>query len=447
MSRPLPATLTVVGPSPLEGQVRAPGDKSISHRVLLAGALAEGRSEIEGLAEGEDVAHSAVALAALGAGISREPGPEAKVVVEGGRGRLHPPEGPLDCGNSGTLMRLLSGVLASFPWRVVLVGDASLSARPMDRIRDPLSAMGAQLAGQGARCTAPLVVQGGRLVGIDYETPVPSAQVKSAVLFAGCGAQGDTVVRERVATRRHTEEVLARCGLQVTVAPWGERGARVQLRPGALAPARHVVPGDPSQAAFWVVGGCVVPGSSLSVSEVYAGPYRSGFLGVLSRMGALVQSRPSGPGRVTLEAAAGPLVGTVVEAAEIPSLDEVPILAVAAAAAAGTTVFRDVGELRVKEVDRMAATCQLVQAFGAAARIHGDDLVVQGAGPRGLSPGRFEAAGDHRMAMAAAVAGLAAPGESTIGGFGAVATSYPGFLDDLYTLGGPGAARPGGEVR
>ena len=315
----------------------------------------------------------------------------------------------------------------------------------MDRIAEPLRQMGALVAGRGERCLPPIEVDGGPLRGIEWAPPVASAQVKSCVLLAGLAASGETVVREAVATRAHTEELLAGAGAEISVERAGP-GRVVRLRASALRPIELDVPGDPSQAAFWLVAGCLVPGSEVAVTHVYGGAERTGYLGVLARMGADVEQdvaarrhgRPGGPPR-------GALVGTEVAAAEIPSLDEVPVLAVAAAAAAGRTTFSDVGELRVKETDRLAAVGALVRAFGAGASVDGDDLRIDGVGPdRRLAHARTDSHGDHRMAMAAVVAALAAgPGESTVDGFASVATSYPGFTADLARA---GRRRGGGAV-
>jgi 3-phosphoshikimate 1-carboxyvinyltransferase len=410
---------------------------------VLLGALAEGTSTIRGLSDGDDVGRTVAAVAALGAGVGH---PEPNVVtVEGGRTRMHAPNGPLNLGNSGTGMRLLAGVLAGLPLAAELVGDESLSARPMDRIAEPLRAMGASVHGRGPRCLPPLEVRGGRLVGIDWTPREPSAQVKSCILFAGLSATGETVVREPVATRAHTEELLEAAGADISVEPWGD-GRVVRLRRSPLRRLTLTVPGDPSQAAFWAVAGAVVPGSALVVHGVYGGAERTGFVGVLQRMGADVTLRPGATGSVDVVVRFGPgLTATEVAAAEIPSLDEVPALVVAAAVAAGTTCFADVGELRVKESDRLDAAVALAGAFGARAEAVGNRLLVHGVGPDGhLTPGRFHSRGDHRLAMAAAIAALAAPGWSEIGGFDAVATSYPGFADDLRALGGDAVAVPAG---
>jgi 3-phosphoshikimate 1-carboxyvinyltransferase len=334
-------------------------------------------------------------------------------------------------------MRLLCGLVAGFAWETELVGDESLSARPMDRVAEPLSLMGATVEGRGERCLPPLQVRGGNLRAIDWTSKVASAQVKSAILLAGLAAEGTTVVRESVTTRTHTEEMLAEAGADITVEPWGE-GRVVTVRPSTLKPVERTVPGDPSAAAFFAVAAAVVPDSAVDISDVYSGPARLGFVTVIQRMGAdvtLVPATDVATATIRIKATTRPLQATDVAAAEIPSLDEVPILAVAAAVAEGTTVFSDVGELRVKEVDRLAAVIDMVEAFGAAARAEGDTLAITGVGGP-LRGARFDSLGDHRMAMAAAIAALAAaPGEhSLITGFAATATSYPSFADDLRHL-------------
>jgi 3-phosphoshikimate 1-carboxyvinyltransferase len=436
-----PRILVVDGGTPCRGTVRTPGEKSISHRAVLLGALAEGTSVIHGISDGADVAASLAAVEAMGAGVERHD--DGTIVVHGGRARLHHAPAPLDCGNSGTSMRLLAGLVAGFNWVTELVGDESLSIRPMDRVAEPLGLMGASVVGQGPRCQPPLLIRGGALHGIDWTSKVASAQVKSAILLAGLSADGTTIVREAVTTRTHTEEMLTEAGADLTVEPWGE-GRIVRVRASSLKPVERTVPGDPSASAFFVVAGCVVPGSSVDVAGVYSGPARLGYVSVLQRMGASITLVPGDPGTATIRAVAGPLRATDVHAREIPSLDEVPALAVAAAVAQGTTVFSDVGELRVKEVDRLVAVADMVAAFGASAAIDGDTLAITGLGGP-LRGARFDSRGDHRMAMAAAVAALAAhPAErSLITGFGAVETSYPAFAQDLERLAvGTRAPRP-----
>ncbi|HVC71503.1 MAG TPA: 3-phosphoshikimate 1-carboxyvinyltransferase [Acidimicrobiales bacterium] len=432
--------LVVPGGRPLTGTVAVPGDKSISHRALLLAAVAEGTSEVRGLSDGEDVARTAAAVSALGATIDGS-------LISGGPAVIRAPAGPLDMGNSGTTIRLLAGLVAGWEMTVVMSGDASLGQRPMDRVAVPLRLMGAEVHGTGERCLPPLTVRGGGLHGIDYSPPMASAQVKSCVLLAGLNADGETVVREGVPTRLHTEEMLALCGADVRVED--DEGTHVvRVRRSALRPFAVDVPADPSQAAFWVVAGCIVPGSDIRMERVYVGAGRRGFLDVLRRMGGdieeVVQSGPADlAATATVRARYGPLRATAVEATEITGLDEVPVLAVAAACAEGTTVFSDVGELRVKESDRLEAVVRLVGAFGGSAEVDGDDLVVHG--QPALVPGIFDAGEDHRMAMAGAVAGAAAHGgePSTISGFASVATSYPRFGDHLSELAGSGPAGSG----
>jgi len=410
-------TLTVQGRPPrgLRGTLRVPGDKSISHRALLLGARAEGTSRVTGLSDGDDVGRTAAAVAAMGAAVEDAGG--GAVVVTGGR--LHDPGSRLDVGNSGTAMRLLAGFCAPFPWATVLVGDDSVSRRPMERVAEPLRAMGAVVDAE----YPPLRVQGGRLRGIDYQVPVPSAQVKSAVLLAGLGAQGETVVREREPTRAHTEEMLAAIGADVEVSP-----GVVRLRPSALRPFELAVPGDPSQAAFWVVAALVVPGSDLAVEGVYTGPARTAFLDVLARMGASLEVDH---GRIRARWSPG-MHGTDVAGEEVPGLiDEIPILAVAAALAEGASRFTGAAELRVKESDRIATTTAMLGALGATAEALPDGMVVLGHQGAGLQGGSVATAGDHRIAMAGAVAGLAAEGVTRIEGWESVATSYPRFEEDL----------------
>jgi len=305
----------------------------------------------------------------------------------------------------------------------------------MDRVAEPLVRMGAEVTGEGDRTLPPVSVTGGALRGITYTPPMASAQVKSAILLAGLGADGETVVHEPVATRAHTEEMLAAAGADISFERVGG-GRTVRVRRSSLQPGTFFVPGDPSQAAFWVVAGIIVPGSLITVDGIQLGIERLGFLGVLRRMGATIEMEEVGNLTGSVTSYTCGLHGTVVEAAEIPSLDEVPILAVAAATALGTTRFREVGELRVKESDRLTGTAELVRAFGAAAIVDGDDLVVDGTGGP-LHPARVDPRGDHRMAMAAAVAGAACPaasGETAITGWDVVATSYPGFAHTLDQL-------------
>ncbi|MBA3268255.1 MAG: 3-phosphoshikimate 1-carboxyvinyltransferase [Acidimicrobiia bacterium] len=415
--------LRVTGGRPLRGRIRVPGDKSISHRALLLAARAEGTSVVRGLSDGDDVCRTRSAIEALGAGVDGER-------IEGGSGRLGEPDKVLDVGNSGTGIRLLAGFCAGFDWLTVVAGDASVARRPMDRVVEPLRTMGATVDGRQGGRYPPLVVRGGGLAGIDYTLPVASAQVKTAVLLAGLGAEGDTVVREPVPTRAHTEEMLALCGADIEVI--GDGAERVvRLRASTLQPFDLDVPGDPSQAAFWVVAACITPGSDLVVDQVYLGPGRAGFLDVLRRMGADVEQ--TGPDGV--RARYGPMHGTEVGGVEVPGLiDEIPVLAVAAAVADGPTLFGGAAELRVKESDRIATVAEGLRAFGAAVETRADGLIVGGNST--LVAGRATAEGDHRVAMAMAVAAMAADGESVVEGWESVATSYPAFKADMASLGG-----------
>jgi len=417
------------GTGPLRGRLRVPGDKSISHRALLLAALAEGQSRLSGLSNGDDVVATASAITAMGAHIEGNV-VEGNVVL-GGRSRLHEAERVVDVGNSGTAIRLLAGWCAALPWLTVLQGDASIGRRPMDRVAEPLRLMGATIDGREGGRLPPLVVRGGGLSGIDLDLTVPSAQVKGAVLLAGLAASGPTVVRERVPTRAHTEEMLAACGADIEVSA---DGLTTTLRPSPLRPFELDVPGDPSQAAFWLVGACLVPGSQVTVECVYVGPGRAAFLDVLRRMGADLEVEPTGPGVATVTARHSPeLRGTTIGGDEVPGLiDELPVLAVAAAVADGPTEVCDAAELRFKESDRVASTVAMLAALGAACEPRPDGLLVPGNSR--LTPGTVESAGDHRLAMAAAIAALVAPGPTQITGWNAVRTSYPNYEDHLHHL-------------
>lgn len=399
---------------PLRGTLRLPGDKSISHRALLFAALARGRSRISGLSDGDDVARTAAAVSAMGA------------VIEGDHvtgGSLHGPAGVIDCGNSGTGIRLLAGWCSPRPWTTTLTGDESVRRRPMDRVVGPLREMGAVITtAEGDR--APLEINGRRLRGIDHKLRVASAQVKSAILIAGLDAEGETIVREPVPTRAHTEEMLAAAGADIEAAD-----GVVRLRPSRLTPFSLDVPGDPSQAAFWVVAATIVEGSELILPNVYVGRARAGFLDVLARMGADIDVTPTGDHGADLRIRSAPLRATEVSGSEVAGLiDEIPVLAVAAAAAEGVTVFRDAAELKVKESDRIASMTAALSAVGVKVDATDDGLVVTGGR---ISSGVIDSQGDHRVAMSMAVAGLAATGAVRVEGWDAVATSYPGFQEDL----------------
>lgn len=419
------STLTVnPSSSGLHGHLRVPGDKSISHRALVLAAMADGSSVLTGLSDGADVVATGNAVQRFGAHLERQ-GEEA-VRVTGGH--LAEPDRAIDVGNSGTGIRLLAGLAAGIDGLTVLFGDESIAQRPMGRVADPLRAMGARIDGRDGGRLPPLVIRGGGLHGLDYRPPIASAQVKGAILLAGLRADGPATVRELAPTRIHTEQMLLERGVRVDV----EDGA-VTVHPGPVAPLDTRIPGDPSQAAFWVVAACITPGSDLTVEGVYLGPHRAGFAEVLIRMGAQVEvvalDEASGVGDI--RARYGPLRGTAVGGAEIPGLiDEIPVLAVAAAHAEGTTVFTDAAELKVKETDRIATMVAALRQVGAEAEGYDDGLAVNGTG-RPVGGGRIDSAGDHRVAMALAVAGLAARGPVVIDRWEAVATSYPRFEEDM----------------
>jgi 3-phosphoshikimate 1-carboxyvinyltransferase len=422
--------LVVLPPQrPLTGRLRVPGDKSISHRAVLLAAMVTGRSELRGLSDGLDVRRTLGAVMDCGGRVTASAG---RVTIEGGRGPLHEPPGVIDVGNSGTSIRLLAGWSAGMPWLTVLQGDASIARRPMDRVAMPLRAMGAQVDGRDNGRLPPLVVRGGQLVGIDYELPVASAQVKGAILLAGLAAATPTTVREAAPTRAHTEELLARCGADVAVRP-----GVVTLRPSrleSLSPLELEVPGDPSQAAFWVVAACIVPGSELVVERVYVGQARAGFLDVLRRMGAdiVLEDEDRVEHTAAIRVRSSQLHGTSVGGVDVPGLiDEIPVLAVAAALADGVTTFGDAAELAVKESDRVASIVAGLRALGVKAEPRPDGLLVEGSAGRPLSGGSVDSCDDHRIAMAMAIAGLTATGETSIDGWQAVATSYPGFEEAL----------------
>ena len=352
-------------------------------------------------------------------------------MLEGhGRASLHPVDAALDCSNSGTTMRLLAGVLASAPFQTELRGDASLNARPMERVADPLRAMGADVRTTNGH--PPIVVRGGRLHGIEHRTRVASAQVKSAVLLAGLAAVGSTTVREPAPTRDHTERALAALGAPVAFEP-GLASVRAFEHEGFAA----AVPGDVSSAAF-LVGAAVLTGAAVAIEGVGLNPTRTRFIEVLARMGASLGSRIEreelGEPVGTLEVEPGPgLVGTTIDADELPRvIDEVPVLAIVAARASGQTRFRGGAELRLKESDRLGGLAEAIRALGGAAELEGDDLIVGGGG---LAGGEADARGDHRMAMALAVGGLGARGPVSVRGIEAADVSFPGFERLLVSLG------------
>ena len=436
---PQPLRATPGGP-PLSGRISVPGDKSISHRALMFGALAEGLTRISGLLEGEDVLRTADAMRALGAEVVRE-GAGAWLVRGQGRGRLTEPADVLDMGNSGTAARLICGILGSHPIFAVLTGDASLRGRPMKRVTDPLSACGARFTGRaGGRL--PLAIEGAaEPLPLNYRLPVASAQVKSAVLLAGLNAAGETRVEEPEATRDHTENMLRHFGAEVSVQVEGAgRLIRLQGRP-VLTAADVVVPGDPSSAAFPLVAALVVPGSELTIAGVGLNPLRTGLFATLREMGAdlaVSNERIEGGEPVgDLTMRHGGLEAVEVPRSRAPSMiDEFPVLAVAAAFARGVSRFRGLSELRVKESDRLSATAALLAVNGIGVEIEGDDLIVHGTG--GAPPpggGTVLTHMDHRIAMSALVLGLGTRAAVSVDDAGFVDTSFPGFADLMRGLG------------
>jgi 3-phosphoshikimate 1-carboxyvinyltransferase len=421
----------------VSGAVTPPGDKSISHRALMFAALATGRSEIKGILAGADVKSTARVLRQLGAEITSVS--EGKGVSVQSR-RLTAPASRLDCGNSGTTTRLLLGILAGAGIKATLTGDASLRKRPMRRVTDPLRQMGARID-EPEMGTLPVTLRGGTLNAIDYQSAVSSAQVKSAVLFAGLTAGVPVTVREPRASRDHTERMLQWLGEDA-----GRESGVVSFRPSGnvLKGFALDVPGDPSSAAFLVAAAVLAERGELLVRNVCVNPGRVGFLPVLARMGAAVVEtdvREVGAEPVAdLVARPASLTGTAVDVAEVPSLvDEIPILAVLASRAAGETVFRGVGELRVKESDRLEMLARNLRAVGGDAETVGDDLHVRGTdrAPRG----RVDTARDHRLAMAFAVLGKVPGARVQLSERKSVAVSYPGFFTDLRRIGGSSRRR------
>jgi 3-phosphoshikimate 1-carboxyvinyltransferase len=424
----------------LRGVVRVPGDKSISHRALMIGALAVGETRISGLLEGEDVLRTAAAMAALGAEVTRGEGGHWRVSGRGVGGLIEPAD-VLDMGNSGTAARLLSGILASHDLFAVMTGDASLRGRPMRRVIEPLSACGARFtAREGGRL--PMAVEGAQdALPLTYRLPVASAQVKSAVLLAGLNAPGITTVYEPQPTRDHSENMLRHFGAAVEVAEEGAgRVIRLRGQPELIG-ADVVVPGDPSSAAFLVVAALLVPGSRLRIDGVGMNKLRAGLFGTLTEMGADLRlenpRREGGEDVADLVVAHGELRGIDVPGERAPSMiDEYPVLAVAAACAAGTTRLRGLTELRVKESDRLTATASLLAANGVRVEIEGDDLVVHGAGNGPAGGGLVRTHMDHRIAMAALVLGLATAEPVMVDDVGFIDTSFPGFVALLNGVGG-----------
>lgn len=433
--------ITVINPlgAPMRGSTHVPGDKSISHRAVLFSAMAEGTSRVSGVLDSADVRSSIGAVRALGAQVSLEKQPDGSLaggITGWGVAGPSQPEGPIDCGNSGTTVRLLMGILAPWPIRATLTGDASLQKRPMRRITAPLMKMGAHFEPAGQE-HLPITVVGGGLHPITYDAPMASAQLKTAVLLAGMYANGTTALNEPAPSRNHTELMLPEYGVATTA---GERTASVN-GPAQPQASEVLVPGDPSSAAFLVCAAVMCPGSTIQVENVSLNTARIGFTRTLERMGAEVSvSRTGAAGKEPygiIEACYTPhLRGCEVPAEKIAGIiDEIPVLALVAAHAHGVTVFRQVNELRVKETDRLAAIIDGLAKLGVDAWCEGDDLYIEGQPdlvvPEGL---QFDSLGDHRLAMTWSLVGLTGKMPVSIKNFEAVGVSYPGFLTDIERL-------------
>jgi 3-phosphoshikimate 1-carboxyvinyltransferase len=427
-------TATFGGGAPLRGRVRVPGDKSISHRALLFAALADGRSALTGLATGEDVAATHHALSKLG--VRSQTHGETVTVTGHGLDALREADTVLDCQNSGTAMRILAGLLAGRPFLSVLTGDASLRGRPMGRVVTPLRAMGATIDGRRDATLAPLVIRGGGLRGEEHDLSVSSAQVKSALLLAGLQAVGRTSVTQPEQSRDHTERMLAALGVPIVV---DEARHRVDVTGVSKTWAGFdlVIPGDPSSAAFFAVAAAITPGSDVVIEGVALNPTRIGFVDVLRRMGAPIDLEVTDEvlgepvGEIRVQHAS--LAATTMAGAEIPNIqDEIPVLAMAAAFADGITEVHDAEELAVKESNRIGAIQQELTQLGIACEARRDGLVIRGGAPKGGTT--LKSHGDHRMAMAAAVAAHALAEPSTVRGWKAVAVSYPEFEAHFRSL-------------
>ena len=431
----------------IDTEIAVPPDKSISHRAVLLASLSNGPCVIRNFLEGEDCRSTAQAMRQLGVHIeSPEPG---TLIVEGTAGRFTKPFNDIDCGNSGTTMRLLSGILAAQPFATRLTGDPSLSKRPMQRVIEPLRRMGADISAEGEKSFPPLCIQGSSsLEGITYKLPVASAQVKSAILLAGLFAEGETTVIETVKSRDHTERMLDYFLIKSKReevwdqkdSPKNRRLAEIHttLRGGQIPESMDfTVPGDISSAAFWMVAAAAQPGSRLLVTDVGLNATRTGIIDVLIRMGArireIIESSMHGEPVGNIDVKGTTLHSTEIHGAEIPNvIDEIPVIAVAAALAKGTTVIRDAAELRVKETDRIAAVAGNLRAMGVRVEEFPDGMAITGGSP--LKGARLPSHGDHRIAMAFAVAGLFASGETVIEDTACVNTSYPGFADVLRRI-------------
>ena len=430
--------LTVSRPRRLAGEIVAPGDKSVSHRAVMLNSIAEGQATVRNFSPGDDCTSTMGIMRALGVNIERETASENAgdtLVVHGaGSGGLREADDVLDAGNSGTTMRLMSGILAGRDFKSTMTGDQSLQSRPMGRIIKPLSMMGAVIRGREDNTLAPLEFDGGSLKGIDYDLPVASAQLKSAILLAGLRAEGQTSIAQPEASRDHTERMLTAMGADITV-----DGLNVMVGQSDIDCVDVEVPGDISSAAFWIVAGLIHPNAEVVVKRVGINPTRAGVLTALQDMGAnieLVHRRDvAGEPVADIVASTSNLRGTELAGSIMPLLmDEVPIIAVAAAMAEDETVIRDAAELRVKETDRISATVDWLVAAGVEAEARDDGMAIVGSGR--IAGGTYQSQDDHRIAMALGIAGLVADDPITIVEASCASISYPEFWDELQSVGG-----------
>jgi len=437
MSRSPATSITVRPARQIGGEISVPGDKSLSHRAVLFSALADGETVITNFLPGEDCVCTMRMLQAMG--VTIETDSSTRLLVTGNAGKLQPPLEPLDCGNSGTAMRLMAGVLAGQSFKSKLTGDPSLSGRPMKRIVDPLTTMGAKIHGQGDKHMAPLEIEGQQLHGIDYTLPIASAQLKSCILLAGLFAAGTTSVTEKTPSRDHTERLLAHFHAPPIIDVRDDDSKTIRVRGGSKLHARDFnVPGDFSSAAFWIAAAAAMPGADLTITNLGLNGTRTGLLSVLTRMGAHISEavtdstcEPFGNVRVT----GRKLRGTKISGGEVANvIDELPIISVVAALAEGDTEIRDAKELRVKETDRIAAMATNLRAFGVAVTEHDDGMTIHGGGADKLTGAKVTSFGDHRIAMSCAVLGLYTKGDTVISDTACIATSYPTFQEDMQKI-------------
>ncbi len=425
-------TRTVAPAASLRGEILVPGDKSISHRAIMFASLAKGESRVRGLLRGEDCLSTLKAFQAMGVEVV-EKGEEELIIQGRGLDGLQEPDDVVDCGNSGTTMRLMTGILAAQPFFSVLTGDQYLRKRPMGRVIDPLGQMGAKILGRAGHKKAPLAIAGGNLRPTEYSSPVASAQVKSALLLAGMQIEGTTTVYEPHLSRDHSERMLRYFGAEVDSFPGG---ARV-TGPVSLSGREVVVPGDISSAAFFLVAGLIVPASELLLKNVGVNPTRSGIIDILQKMGGSIellnQRELSGEPVADLLVRSSQLKGIEIGGDLVPrAIDEFPVVSVAAAFAEGVTTISDAAELKVKETDRIAAMCAALGQLGAQVEPLDDGMRITGG--QGLQAGTVNSCGDHRIAMSMAVAGLGAAGEVHIEDTGCTATSFPNFWELLARI-------------